>query len=134
MSLARWIFTFFITYAVLEAVFVGLAGVALNIPVRSLLVPYLMLLFCVLVLAPLVRWSLGSRNQPRSCALRFALVIFLYLQLFSLVVAFNVVRLGIMSQAIILGDAAPCVLVGSVITSVVVYATARRQLEVAKHG
>lgn len=133
MNLGRWIFVFFITYAVLETVFVGLAGLALNISVRRLLLPYLMLLFCALVLAPLIHWVLQSRNQPKSCALRFALVIFFYLQLFSLVVAFNVLRLGIVSQAIILDDTAPCILVGSVITSVVVYVTARRRLEVARH-
>jgi hypothetical protein len=134
MNLGRWTFVFFITYAVLETVFVGLAGLALNLSLRSLLLPYLMLLFCALVLAPLVHWALQSRDQPKSCAFRFALVIFVYLQLFSLAVAFNVVRLGIVSQAIILDDAAPCILVGSVITSVVVYVTARRRLEVVKDG
>lgn len=132
MSLAKWTLIFFATYAVVEAVFVGFAGLTLNISVRDLLLPYLELLSCALVLAPVIHWVLQSRERPRSCAVRFALVIFFYLQLFSLVLTFNVVRLGIVSRATILDDTAPCILIGSVITSVVVYLSTRQRLEVAE--
>jgi hypothetical protein len=134
MSIGRWTLVFFITYAALETVFVGLAGLALNISVRSLLLPYLILLFCALALGPPVRWALQARNQPRSCARRFALVVFFYLQLFSLVVSLSVIKLGIVSRTIILDDTAPCILAGSLITSGVVYVSTRRRLEDVGHG
>lgn len=129
MSFYNWNLVFVATYGVLEAAFIAVVGLALNIPARSLLVPYLMLLFSVVLLAPCVRWVLQFRDKPKSCAIRFALVIFVYLQVFSLILAFNAVNLGIVSKAIIVDDSAPIAVIGSTIMSIGVYITVRRRLE-----
>jgi hypothetical protein len=71
MSLAKWTLIFFATYAVVEAVFVGFAGLTLNISIRALLLPYLELLVCALVLAPVIYWVLQSRERPRCTSICF---------------------------------------------------------------
>lgn len=133
MTLGKWTTTFVVIYSILEAAFVGIAGLILGVPLRSLLAPYLMLLSCALVLAPLVYWVLQVKSRPKSCATRFAAVIFCYLLLFSFVVAFNVVKLGIVSRKVIVNDSIPWMFIGSAITSAVVYVTARRKLEAANN-
>jgi uncharacterized membrane protein len=133
MRFRKWTLVFFVTYAALEAVFVAVVGLALKIPARSLLGPYVTLLFSVILLAPCVRWVLQFRKEAKSCAIRFALVVFVYLQLFSFILAFNAVNLGIVSEAVIVDDSAPVAVVGSIMMSVGVYITVRRRLEASNN-
>jgi hypothetical protein len=81
------------------AIFVGFLGLILAIPARSLVVPYLTLLYCGLVLSPLLYWARVAREQPRSCALRFATAMFCYLQVIMLALAVSAIRLHILSKA-----------------------------------
>lgn len=134
IKVGRWIFIFLGTYAVGVGVFVGISGLALSLSFRSLFLPYVMLLYCGLVFALLMYWVRQSYDRPKSCALRLTLAVFLYLQMLSLVLGFSVIKLGIVSCAIILNDTVPIILVGSAITCVVVYVTARRRLEVTQRG
>jgi hypothetical protein len=86
------------------AIFVGLAGLILSIRPRSLLVPYTTLLYCGLVLSPLLYWARLSRKRSQSYALRFAIAIFFYLQAIVLALGFSAIKLNILSQAEAVSD------------------------------
>lgn len=85
-------------------IFVVLVGVILAIPARRLLVPYTTLVYCGLVLAPLLYWARLSRERPKSCALRFGVTMFFYLQVILMALGFGAVRLHILSQAEAISD------------------------------
>lgn len=86
------------------AIFVGLAGIILGIPAHNLLVPYMTLLYCGLVLSPLLYWARLARERPKSCALRFAIAMFFYLQIVALALGFSTIELHILSQAETVSD------------------------------
>ena len=86
-------------HAVGMAIFVGLIGLILGIPVRNLLVPYTTLVYCGLVLSPLLYWVRLARERPKSCALRFAVAMFFYLQIVVLALGFSTIKLHILSHA-----------------------------------
>jgi len=65
MTCRRWITIFFATWAVLSGLLVLLAGVALNLPFRKWLLPYLTYCACGIVLAPALYWA-GGRMTARS--------------------------------------------------------------------
>ncbi len=91
-------------HAIGMAIFVGLAGLIMRIPTRSLLVPYTALLYCGLILSPLLYWARLSRERPKSCAIRFGIAIFFYLQVLTLALGFGTIRLHILSQAEAVSD------------------------------
>jgi len=123
-----WTAVIFAGHAIGMAIAIGLAGVILSIPARNLLVPYTTLLYCGLVLSPLLYWARLSRERPKSCALRFGITIFLYLQVLMLALGFDTIRLGILSQAVVLSDYAPFMLPFSALASVLVYVFTRQAL------
>lgn len=130
MSLIKWFLLFLLTFAVFDAAFVGLAGLALNLSFRSLLQPYVMIFCCGLILSVLLYWTRQSFDRPKSCAIRFSLTVCSYLLLFMFVVLLSAARVGIISQSAELNDYAPYICLGSVITGSMVYFMARKKLEV----
>lgn len=129
-----WTAVIFIGHAIGMAIFVGLAGVILSVPIRRLVVPYTTLVYCGLVLAPLLYWARLSRERPRSCAIRFGIAMFLYLQVLMLALGFGTIRLGILSLAAAINDYALPMVVFSVLASALLYLVARRMLKAPQSG
>lgn len=131
VTFASWATATFVGHTVGMAVFVGLAGLVLNISVRRLLVPYATLAYCGLVFSPLLYWAYLVRNRPKSCAIRLGVAVFLYLQVFMLALGFSTIGLGIMSVRAAL-NYAPFMLPFSALASAALYVAAREVLVTAK--
>lgn len=129
VNFAIWTAVIFFGHAVGAAIFIGLAGLALNLPARRLLVPYTTLLYCGLVLSPLLYWARLSRERPKSCAIRLGIAMFLYLQVLMLALGFSTIRLGILSQTAALNDYAPFMVPFSALASIVIYVVTRQMLK-----
>lgn len=128
MSLGTWTAVIFAGHALGMAVFVGLAGVILGVPFRRLVAPYTALVGCGLVLAPALYWARASRGRPKTCARRFGIAMFLYLQVLLLALGFGTVKVGMLSAAAALHDYALPMVVFSVLASVLLYLVARPML------
>jgi len=133
MTCRRWITIFFATWAVLSGLLVLLAGVALNLPFRKWLLPYLTYCACGIVLAPALYWARRAYDRPKSGAMRLAAVIFFFLQIFMLALAFNATNLGILRGTMTWRDYALFILPGSAVGSITVYLMGRRKLEATKN-
>ena len=132
VNFAKWTVVIFVANAVGTAIFTGLAGLALNLPARTLWVPYTMLLFCGLVLSPLLYWARLAREQPKSCAIRLAITFFLYSQVVMLALGVGAIRLGILSSTEEVDYYAPCMIPFTALTSVLTYVLMRRRFEARK--
>lgn len=131
MTLRKWTSVFFVTYALLEAVFIGLVGLAFTVSVRGLLLPYAMLLGCGLMFALLTYWARQALDRPRTCALRFALTVLIGFPIFASVLAFSAINLGLVSRAILMHYLMPAALVGCGITSASMYVSVPKKAEVS---
>jgi len=127
-SLAVWIAVILFGNAAGAAIFVAMAGVELDLPIRRLWIPYAALFDCGLVLAPLLYWAALSRERPKSCAIRSAIAMFLYIQTVMLALGFSTIKLGILSRNQIIDGYAPFMEAFSVIASILIYTVARRML------
>lgn len=121
-----WMIVTFSGHALGLAIFTGLVGLAWGIPPGKLLVPYAMLAYCGLVLCPLLYWARLSRNRPKSCAIRFAIAMFLYLQTLMLALGFGAIRLGILTKADAIDGYGPFMLPFSAFAAVLVYFVVRQ--------
>jgi hypothetical protein len=130
----RWTSLFLASYGVGNAILVVLVGLALGLRMRSLLLPYLLLLWCGFVGASLIYWARQSYERPRSGAIRFTLAIFFLLNLYMGVLVFSAYRLGLLTQEEALYGYAPYILPGAVVACIAVYFTARRRLEAISRG
>jgi len=129
VNFGLWTVVIFIGHALGMGIFVGFAGLLLGIPARRLLVPYTTLVYCGLALSPLLYWARLARERPKSCAIRFGIAIFLYLQVLMLALGFGTIRLGILSQAEVLNTYAPFMVLFSALVSVLIYLAARQMLK-----
>jgi hypothetical protein len=120
---------FIATYSAIVAAFVGLACLAFALSLRSLMLPFMILLGCGLLLSVFVYWVRQSYSRPKTCAIRFALVVFFYLQIFALAIGFGAVKVGILSLPAALEYYTPLLLPGAAISSVVVYVSTRTALK-----
>src|SRR6185312_13745820 len=125
----RWTFLFLVPYGAGHAILVVLAGLALSLRIQSLLLPYLLLLWCGFVGASLIYWARQSYERPKSGAIRFAVAIFGYLTLYMGVLVFSAYRLHLLSPGAALYDYGPDIVPGATLGSIVVYVMARRRLE-----
>lgn len=130
VSFGTWTAVIFIGHAVGMAIFVALAGIIMSLPARRLLVPYTALVYCGLVLAPLLYWARLSRERPKSCAIRFGIAMFLYLQILIFAIGYGTIRLGMLSVGAAVRDYGPSMVVFSVLASVLLYLVARHMLKV----
>ena len=129
MTFGRWTSLALIPWAGGQAVFVALVGVALNLPIRTLLLPYLLLVWCGYVGVVLIYWARQLYDRPRSCAIRFALAIFFFLNLYMSVLLLSAVKVAILSAGSALNGYGPFILPGSALSAIAVYWRARRLLE-----
>ena len=125
----KWISLFLAAYAVGHGFLLALAGLVLNLRIRSLLLPYLLLLWCGFVCAVLTYWARQSYGRPKSGAVRLALAVFLYMNLYMGALLVSVVKLGVLSRGNALYGYAPYILPGSALGSLGVYVTVRWRLE-----
>jgi hypothetical protein len=116
------------------AIFVGFGGLILGISSHRLLMPYTTLLYCGLVLSPLLYWARLSRGRHKSCALRFATAILLYLQAVMLALGFSAIKLNVLSQAEAISDFGLLIVPLSAFTFAASYLVARRMLGTPKSG
>jgi len=122
-----WTLVIFCGHTLGMTVFVGLVALIGGIPIRSLFTPYVMLLYCGMVLSPLLYWVRISRDRPKTCAVRFAIAIFLYFQVFTGAVGYGAIRLRFISPTTAGHDYVP-VLVFSIVGSVLLYVIAGNML------
>jgi hypothetical protein len=134
MKFAQWVLAFFATYAALATILVGLASQILSLSFQSLILPFMMLLGCGLLLSFLVYWVRQSYERPKTCALRFALVVFVYLQLFALVILLSASSIGILSRVTLLHDFIPLLAPGAAISASVAYVLTLKQLQAREKG
>ena len=120
--------------AVFAASVVGFAGLALGLPVHRLLVPFLLLLYCGLVLSPFVYSARLARERPKSCALRFGIAIFSYLTVSAMALTFGAIKAGVLSPAEAMHTYLPFVLPISVFGGVITYFVGRQVLGASKTG
>lgn len=127
----RWFAIGVVTYAACAAV--PLIFVAVIFGLKAVLLPYGLFLGCGLVLTPLLYWVRQARFQPKSCAIRFASLAFVYFQLFALIVLFSGIRLGVLQRSTVLHGYIPLLVPGAIISSAVVYTLTQKRLT-AMHG
>ena len=132
-NFVKWTSLFVLTYAICEALFIGFAGLALNLPLRMLLLPYVMLLYAAFATGPLIYWARQSYDRPKSFALRFASAVSLGSLLFMLALAFDVVRVGLLPSKVVLSYFAPYILPGCAIAWIMVYRSARKRSGTNSH-
>ena len=125
----RWTSLFLVSYGIGHAVLVVLVGLALSLRLRSLLVPYSILLCCGFAGAALIYWARQSYERPRPGSIRFALAIFLLLNMYMGTLLFGAVKVAVLTTSTALNDYGPYILPTSVLGSVAVYIMARRRLE-----
>jgi glucan phosphoethanolaminetransferase (alkaline phosphatase superfamily) len=115
-------------------ILVTIAALVLNLNrgARIWLAIYLALLACGFVASVLIYCSRQSYDRPKSGAIRFALAIFLFLNLYMGVLLVSAVRLGILLSGNALSSYAPYILPTSILGSTVVYLVARRSLEASR--
>jgi hypothetical protein len=132
VNFGKWTAVIFVGNAMGTAFFLAVASVILELPPRKLLIPYTMLLCCGLVLSPFLYWARLAREQPKSCAIRFSIAIFLYMQVLGLALAIGTVRLGILSQMAVLNDYAPLMVPFTALASIVGYVITCQMLQARK--
>ena len=120
---------FLVSYGIGHALLVALVGLALNLSLRSLLVAFSMLLSCGFAGAALIFWARQSYERPKSGAIRFALAIFLLLNMYMGALLFSAVKVSILTTSTALNNYGPYILPTSILGSVAVYIMARRRLE-----
>ena len=125
----RWTSLFLVSYGVGHAILVVLLGLALGLRIQSLLLPYLLLLWCGFVGASLIYWARQSYERPKAGAIRFALAIFFFMNLYMGALLLSAVKLAILSSNSALNGYAPDILPMSALGALVVYVMARRRLE-----
>ena len=134
VNFGEWTAVIFVGNAIGSAILLGVAGVIFGLPLRGLFVPYTMLLYCGLVLSPFLYWARLAREQPKLCAIRLAIAMFLYMQVLMLALAISTIRLGILSRTAVLNVYTPVMVPFSALTSVVLYAVTRQILHRRRLG
>lgn len=125
----RWVSLFLLPYGVGHAILVLLVGLALGLRMRSLLLPYLLLLWCGFVGGSLIYWARQSYDRPRAGAARFTLAVFVLLNLYMGVLVFAACYVRLLSRQAAISGYAPYILPTAVIASIVGYPMVRHRLE-----
>lgn len=121
-----------LAYAICEFLLLALVGIAIRATIRSLWLPYLLLLGCWAVFAPLVYWVNGSHNSTKTYAGLFASIVSVYVSCVALAMAYSVVRLAIVSRGIVLSYFVPSIIPGGIIVWVTVYVIGLSRAETSK--
>ena len=130
----RWNALFLTSYAVGQAALVALARLALNhkFGARIWVVLYLPLMWCGFVASVGIYWARLSYDRPKSGAIRLALAILVFLNLYLGVLLFSTVKLGFLSSDDAINNYAPYILPVSILASVAVYMAAKESLRVSQ--
>lgn len=118
-----------IAHAIGTAIFMVVATLILGLPIRTVLVPYIVLAYSGVVLGPLILWARLARERPKSCALRFTIAMFLYSQSIMMALGFGVIRLRILPLATVVNDYAPFLVFFFALCSIPAYFVVRQILE-----
>ena len=125
-----WMTTLFVGHALGMAIAAALVGLILNIAPRRLLAPYALLVYCGFVFAPLLYWARVARSQPRLYATRFAVAMFLYLQVLMLAIGWSAIKLNLAQTSIL--DEYIFTIPFSAIACIGLYVGVRRMREAGK--
>jgi hypothetical protein len=87
----------FAGHTVAVALLVGLVALILDIPLRSLVVPFFVLAYCGFAFSTLLFWAGLARDRAKAWAFRSGLAMFAYSQVLMLALGFSAVRLHVMS-------------------------------------
>lgn len=129
MGFVRWTTIYFAGWAACQAVFLAFVALALDVRIRSLGLPYLLLVWCGYAGGVLIYWGRQRPVQSMSAPVRFALAIFLFMNLYMGALVFGAYRIDLLSREAALYGYAPYILPGAALTSILVYFMARRRLE-----
>jgi hypothetical protein len=132
MSFAKWMTLASLAYATCEFLLLALVGIAARATIRSLWLPYLLLLGCWAVFAPLVYWVNCSHNSTKTYARLFASIASVYISCVGLAIAYSVVTLGMVSRGIVLSYFVPSIIPGAIIVWVTVYVIGLSRAETSK--
>ena len=127
VTFSRWMLVSLAIYAVGLAILLGFIGLALNLSFRSLLLPYCLLLYALLMAAVFVYWARAIYVGSRSWAFRLGLAVFFSSLLFTSAVAISIYTLRIVSRQTIIVDFLPCILPSCALAAVAVYVALRRR-------
>jgi hypothetical protein len=108
---------------------VGLTGLAISAPVRTLTIPYVIIDSCVLVLLALPLWAHRVRVGSRTYSNRVGITMFGYVEAVMLAMGFGAIRLGIMSRRNAFVWSIPSMMIGGALASIVGYLLLRRLFE-----
>jgi hypothetical protein len=117
-----------VAHAIGGIILVAIFGLALGVPARRLLMPYVAVLFCGSLLSPLLYWAWLPHQRPRSFATRIGLAMFSYLQVLILALLLSAVRLGILSTGKAFGDYYRVWVLFSAVLTVGMYFVGRKML------
>lgn len=131
MTFGRWMTVSLTTWAVGQAVFVALAGVVLNLAIRAWLLPYKLLFCCGFAGMALIYWARQSYHRPKPYALRFALAIFFFWNLYMGALLISTVKVAILSSRDAWTEYAPYIVPGSALGSIIVYVKMRKRFKAA---
>lgn len=128
-SFWRWISLFLVSYGIGQAIFVALVGLALRRQAQNLFVSYILLLWCGFIGGCLIYWARQSYGRAKSGAIRFALAIFVLLDLYMGVLVYGAYILRLLTKEAAIDGYAPYILPVAVIASVLVYFMSRQRLQ-----
>ena len=130
----KWNALFLASYGASHVILVVLAGLALNLNLGAKIWPDLFfpMLGCGFVGSALMYWSRQSYDQPKAGAIRLALAILVFLNLYLGILIVSALKLGILSSRDALNSYAPYILPTSILGSIAVYMVARRSLETSQ--
>jgi hypothetical protein len=133
MTLGRSTLQFAGLWAILHAIEVALVGVALSVPVRKLLLPYLLLFWCGVFAAVLFYWAREPVDQPPTAVApaRFAIALFTMLNMYEGALLVGAVAIGVLTKASALREWAPYIVPSSLVIAISMYFTARRRVRAA---
>ena len=129
VNFIKWTAMISVGHAIGVAIFTVFVGIVLNLPPHRLLVPYSMLAYCGLILAPLLYWARLVGRRPRAYAIRFAIATFLYSQALMLALGLGAIRVGLLSQVADLSGYAPYMELISILASGAAYIAIRQTPE-----
>ena len=122
---AQWVVAIIVGHTVGAALAVMLFGLAMNLTLHALLVPFELLACCSLPLPALGLWVRAAREKPDSYAVRSALFCLAYGTLVAIALAISSLRLGLARRAGISGSAGAFAVGGLLLASGIVYFGAR---------
>ena len=133
MSAGRWVFRFTVAWMAMWLFTFGLVGFGLELPIRRLVIPWLVMSVSGVVMAFVTYWARSPVDQPPTVAAprRFAFLMLVLVTIVCGTMLWSAVMLGIVSRATAMSEYLPFFALPSVVLPVSMYYYARRKVRAA---